>query len=255
LGILIAVALMALVGSPVYGQTGADPARPQELSGKEKERISGVDLFDMHPQKDRFRIIHGKGKGEAIAMRLEPYAEPGNKWRLVFADLYRLMLVKAPDGAVNIEQLEICRKDRKITFSPSFPLLPAQLVAGKKIRTSGTMKLKGLGDNKEAKSGRYTHVVKSLSRTELDTPAGTRAGYLLEYTCRIELPYSRIRIDLETGFDGRKRLVYWREQTTVEKFGLFSETSFRTLAAAPKKPAEKPGPPSAPDGGEELNPE
>lgn len=253
MGILLTAALLSASEIPVYGQTERMLSRPQDLAGKEKERISGVDLFDMQPQKDRFRIIHGKGKGEMIAMRLEPYAESAKKWRLVFGNLYRLTLVETPDGAVDVHQLEICRKDRKITFSPSFPLLPVQLVAGKTIRTAGTMQLASLDDESKTKSGQYTHVIKSLSRTELDTPAGARSGYLLEYACRIELAYSRIRIDLETGFDGERRLVYWREQTTVEKFGLFSETSFRTLAVAAKKHADTPMPSSAAD--EAANPE
>ncbi|MFO7839647.1 MAG: hypothetical protein R6X08_09140 [Desulfosalsimonadaceae bacterium] len=241
--LLLAAALAAACAAQICAQTGEDPFAPQQLADKEKERMSGVHLFDMRPQKARFRIIHGKDEGERVAMRLEPFSDSGNKWRLAFSGLYRLSLTKAPEGAVKVQQLKICRKDRKINFSPSFPLLPAQLVAGEKTRTSGTIKITGPDNGSETKSGKYTHVVKSLSRTKLDTPAGPRTGYLLEYTCSIELPYSSIRIDLEAGFDIDKRLAYWREQTTIEKLGLFSKTSFRTLAVTGEKSEDKPAPP------------
>ncbi len=69
-----------------------------------------------------------------------------------------------------------------------------------------------------------------MSRTTFDTPAGPIKGHLLEYAFEIDLAYSNILLDPENGWPENRQLVYWRTKTTVEKLGLFGETTFRSLS-------------------------
>ncbi|MDZ7832494.1 MAG: hypothetical protein U5L07_12145 [Desulfobacterales bacterium] len=73
-------------------------------------------------------------------------------------------------------------------------------------------------------------MIKELSRTTFDIPAGPIKGYLLAYAFAIDLAYSKILLDLENGWSKNPQLAYWRTKTTVEKLGLFGETAFRSLS-------------------------
>ena|SRR6056297_1152210 len=79
-------------------------------------------------------------------------------------------------------------------------------------------------------SGKYRYEIKAPSHTAIDTPAGAREGYLLAYEFEIDFDYSHLRLNLETGWSKNRELVYWRTHTTVEKLGLFSETTLQAMA-------------------------
>ena len=99
----------------------------------------------------------------------------------------------------------------------------AGLQTGYKIYSRETGKLK--------RSGRVTHVVKRVSRSQFDTPAGLLEGYYIELDHRMDMEYkSQLRLSLGLGFRLDERPVYGAGQYTVRKLGLFTET--KTAAAA-----------------------
>ncbi len=196
----------------------------------EKERLPAEEIVELAPQKACFQILQGKHEGKLVPMNLDCISEEENKWVLYFKDLYRLRIWLAPSSAVVVKKLEIFSNKKKIDFCPPFNLVPEEFVAGRKVRKSGKVSVFDMETGKKVDSGHYCQVINSLSRTTFDIPAGKKKGYLLEYEFYIDLSYSYIQIDLETGWSMEKRPVYWRTKTTLKKFGIFSETSIHCLA-------------------------
>ncbi len=212
------------------GSTGSE-AEPESggSSTREKERLDAESLIHLAPRKACFEVLRGEKKGRPVVMELRAVTEKEDQWHLTFEGLYRLNLARSADGAVQVRFLEMLEDDRRLCFYPPFELIPARFVAGQKTRNKGEIRIENLETGKQTNCGKYHHTIEALSRTALATPAGPKTGYLLEYESRIRLPYSSIQMDLETGWSGNRELVYWRSQTTVEKLGLFSETTFRAL--------------------------
>ena len=81
------------------------------------------------------------------------------------------------------------------------------------------------------RSGRVTHLVKRISRSQFDTPAGLLEGYYVELDHRMDMEYkSQLRLSLGLGFRLDEGPVYGAGQYTVRKLGLFTES--KTAAAA-----------------------
>ncbi|MBS3759676.1 MAG: hypothetical protein KGY61_13555 [Desulfobacterales bacterium] len=209
--------------------TGAEPKNPK--SGyPEEQGMSAEKLVSLDARKASFKVTRGKGEGKVIAMTLEPIDDRQNLYILEFKDLYRLHIFQAPDGAVYVKRLEIFEKNKRIAYRPHLELVPSQIAAEETIRTTGRAKIYNTETGEKANAGTYCYVFKGLTRTTFDTPAGSIRGYLFEYAFRINLGYSEVMIDMENGWSENRKLIYWRTKTTVEKLGMFGETTFRSLA-------------------------
>lgn len=235
-GLIFGICLIFLA----CGASAGSEAEPESrgASTREKERLNAEALIKLAPRKACFEVLQGENKDRPVPMELRAANEKEDQWRLSFEGLYRLGLTRSAKGAVQVRYLEMLEDDKRLCFSPPFELIPARFVAGEQVQNNGEIRIENLETGRQTDSGKYCHIIKALSRTTLATPAGPKTGYLLEYESRINLSYSNIHLDLETGWSGNRELVYWRSQTTVEKLGLFSETTFRALGVTNSEACE-----------------
>ena len=218
--------LVAPGGSALAGDTETQP----ESGSEPAERLSADQLVELKDRKASFKIVQGKDSGQCVTMTLKAPAASRDAWQLNFEGICRLSLRRTPEGGLRVGRMEMLKDKKRLFFHPPFELIPPFFTPGKQIQRTGTADIENMETGKLTNSGSYCHEIQALSRTTLDTPAGPIEGYLLEYEFRVDLDYSDLQLNLETGWSKNRRLVYWRTQTTIEKLGLFSETKLRVLA-------------------------
>jgi len=193
--------------------------------------INSRELIPLASWQKQFKITDGKDRGRVVPLISQPDLADDKRWQLIFGDYASILLVKSPGGALMIERLDFFQSRSFIVYEPALPVLPsdvdvigsAGLQTGYKMYSRETGKLK--------RSGRVTHVVKRISRSQFDTPAGLLEGYYIELDHRMDMEYkSQLRLSLGLGFRLDEGPIYGAGQYTVRKLGLFTET--KTAAAA-----------------------
>lgn len=234
--ILIAAGIGLALLAP-FRIAAAEASSPEfEGSQNKQKKLSAKSLASLQPERSVFKVIRGKGKGRRIKMTMEPLPDAEGRYRLTFEGLYRLYISRKPDGSVHGSCLELIEKNKRIRFKPDLELIPSTMATDQRIRATGCAALYDLESGEETNTGSYLYVIEGLSRTTLETPAGTIKGHLFEYSFQIDLKYSKVILDLENGWSENRKLVYWRTKTKVEKLGLFGETTFRSMALLKKEP-------------------
>ena len=196
------------------------------------ERLSADQLVELKERKANFKILQGKDSGQCVTMTLKAPTASRDAWQLSFEGICRLFLRQTSEGGLHVRRMEMLKDKRRLFFHPPFELIPEFFTPGRQIQSTGTADIENMETGKLTNSGSYCHEIQALTRTTLDTPSGPKEGYLLEYEFHVDLDYSDLELNLETGWSKDRRLVYWRTQTTIEKLGLFSETKLRALAIA-----------------------
>jgi hypothetical protein len=198
--------------------------------------ISARKLIPLANWQKQFKITEGKDRGRTVPLISQPDLADDNRWQLVFGDYASILLVKNPDSVLMIERLDLFQGRSYIVYEPALPVLPSDvnlaasltgLQTGYKMYSRETGKLK--------RSGRVTHLVKRISRSQFDTPAGLLDGYYIELDHRMDMEYkSQLRLSLGLGFRLDEGPVYGSGQYTVRKLGLFTETKTAAAALAKK---------------------
>jgi hypothetical protein len=197
--------------------------------------ISARKLIPLASWQKQFKITEGKDRGRTVALISQPDLADDNRWQLVFGDYASILLVKNPGGVLMIERLDLFQGRSYIVYEPALPVLPGDansvdstgLQTGYKMYSRETGKLK--------RSGRVTHLVKRISRSQFDTPAGLIDGYYVELDHRMDMEYkSQLRLSLGLGFHLDEGPVYGSGRYTVKKLGLFTETKTAAAALAKK---------------------
>lgn len=209
---------------------GGGELKNPEPGCSEKQGMPAEKLVSLDAREATFKICRGKDEGKVIPMTLEPTADSQNEYVLEFEGLYRLDIFQATDGAVYIKRLNLFEQNKQISYLPDLTLIPSQIAAEETIRTTGRAKIYNTETGEKTNTGNYCYVFKEVTRTTFDTPAGSIKGYLFEYAFRMDLEHSKVTIDMENGWSENRKLIYWRTKTTVEKLGIFGETTFRSLA-------------------------
>jgi hypothetical protein len=80
------------------------------------------------------------------------------------------------------------------------------------------------------RAGNATHLVKQISHSRFDTPAGIIDGYNIAVDHRMDMPLAKLQITLGLGCRPDEGPVYGSGEYTLTKLGLFTET--KTVAAA-----------------------
>jgi hypothetical protein len=200
----------------------------------QSREIVARELISLASWQKQFKITEGKDRGKIVPLISQPDGADDKRWQLVFGDYAGILLVKNPGGALMVERLDLFQSRSYIVYEPALPVLPsdvnsvgsAGLQTGYKMYSRETGKLK--------RSGRVTHFVKRISRSQFDTPVGLIDGYYIELDHRMDMEYkSQLRLSLGLGFHLDEGPVYGSGQYTVRKLGLFTET--KTAAAALSK--------------------
>jgi hypothetical protein len=231
--ILSFVLAVAALLAPAYAQS---PVSAQKNSPDTQKGMAANKLISLKPGQSSFEITQGKGEGRRIKMSIRQLPDSEKQYTLTFKSLYRLYLTRDADGSVHGRCLELTEKNKRITFDPALELVPSVIAVDHQIRATGSATLYDMDSGEQTNSGSYFYMLKGLSRTTFDTPAGPINGHLFEYCFEVDLGLSNVMLDLENGWSRERQLVYWRTKTTVEKLGLFGETTFRSLALSKHQP-------------------
>jgi hypothetical protein len=197
--------------------------------------ISAKELIPLASWQKQFKITEGKDRGRTVSLISQPDLVDDKRWQLVFGDYASILLRKNPSGVLMIERLDLFQGRSYIVYEPALPVLPGDVnsVDSTGLQTGYNMYSRDTGKLK--RSGRVTHLVKRISRSQFDTPAGLIEGYYIELDHRMDMEYkSQLRLSLGLGFRLDEGPVYGSGRYTVKKLGLFTETKTAAAALAKK---------------------
>ena len=129
--------------------------------------INSRELIPLASWQRQFKITEGKDRGRVVPLISQPDPADDKRWQLIFGDYAGILLVKSPGGALMIERLDLFQSRSYIVYELALPVLPSDvnvsvgftgLQTGYKMYSRDTGKLK--------RSGRVTHLVKRISRSQ-----------------------------------------------------------------------------------------
>jgi hypothetical protein len=203
----------------------ARPLPPQEVTVKE--------LIPLASWQKQFKITAGKDRGKLVPLTSQPDITDQRKSKLVFGDYAAIVLARDPSGALMMERLDLLKGHSYIVYQPALPVLPREIKSTGFIMRETGYKMYSLDTGKLKRAGRVTHLVKRVSHSQFDTPAGLIDGYYIEIDHRMAMEYySELHITLGLGCRLDEGPVYGSGQYTVTKLGLFTETKAAAAAIA-----------------------
>ncbi len=194
------------------------------------EAITPEDVFVFEPYSRPFLAIEGEQAGDWIAVTLARHEDANGVWVLTIDGVSRFYLANAADGDVVITRMDQIDSDKAVVYSPPLVLLPSRLEAGTSFRQSGKADVYSLESGEQTETGTYSHELTHVSRTTLKIPAGRLSGYLLDYHHRVEVPLAVLDLSCDIAFVPNVGLAYIRQKTTLEKMGMFGDTTVRGFA-------------------------
>lgn len=192
--------------------------------------ISSTELIPLVSWRKQFKITEGKDRGKVVPLISQPDLGDEKRWKLVFGDYAGMLLVKSPKGELTMERLDLFKSRSYVVYEPALPVLPADGGLAGPIRFQTGYRMYSLDTGKLKRTGKVTHVVKRISQSRFDTPAGAIDGYYVEISHRMDMEYkSTLYLSLGLGCRLDEGPVYGSGRYTVKKLGLFTET--KTAAA------------------------
>ena len=186
-----------------------------------------IPLARWHKQ---FKITEGKDRGKMVPLIL--HHDPANeqRWKLIFGNYAGIVMGSDSGGALVMERLDLFKSRSYIVYEPGLPILPRGITSGASTPRQASFKMYDVETGKLKRTGRATHLVKHISHSRFDTPAGPIDGYYIEIEHRMDMPYAELYMTLGLGCRLDDGPVYGFGQYKLTKLGIFSET--KTAAAA-----------------------
>jgi hypothetical protein len=215
---------IAAVLTAAFGLMGIAPQPARDISLKQ--------LIPLASSEKEFKIIDGKDRGKMVPLIFQADPADGKRWKLIFGDYGRIFLVSGPGGALVMDRLELFASKRYIVYDPPLPVLPADINSTGFTQRQTGYKMYNAETGKLRRSGRVTHLVKRVSNSLFDTPAGRLDGYYIEIEHKMGMEYySELLLTVGLGCRLDEGLVYGTAQYKLKKLGgVLTET--RTAAAA-----------------------
>jgi hypothetical protein len=191
------------------------------------------DLIPLVSWQKQFKITEGKDRGRVVPLISQPDPADEKRSTLVFGDYAGILLVKNPNGALMMERLDLFKSRSYVVYEPALPVLPGNVNLSGSSRLQTGYKMYSRETGKLKRAGRVTHLVKQISHSQFDTPAGLIDGYYIEIDHRMDMEYNsnlRLTIGLGCGLD--EGPVYGSGHYTLTKLGLFTETKTATAGLA-----------------------
>lgn len=218
----------AIVLNLVIGFTGAALVLAQ-LRTPAAGEIELAELMPLARWQKQFKITEGKDQGKLVPLVFENDPAREQRWRLMFGDYASVIMRKDSTVGLVMERLDLPRSRSYIVYEPALPMLPRDVGAAFSIRRHANFKMYDSQDGKLKRTGRVTHVVKQISYSQFDTPAGLIDGYNVDIEHGMQMQYARLNIALRLGCRIDDGPVYGAGRYTLRRLGLFSET--RSAAA------------------------
>lgn len=203
--------LILAVFSAAFGLLGiAPPAR----------EVSVKQLIPLASSQREFKIIDGKDRGKMVPFIFQADPADGKRWKLIFGDYGRIFLVSGPGGALMMERMELFKSKSVIVYEPALAvLLPGEAASPAVERETG-YKMYRADTGKLRRSGRVTHLVKRVSNSLLETPAGRLDGYYIEIEHKMGMEYySELLLNVGLGCRLEEGIIYGSVESKLKKLG------------------------------------
>jgi hypothetical protein len=218
------VLALAIGVSPLAFASLVRPLPPQS-------EVTIKKLIPLASWQKQFKITEGKDQGKVVPLTSQPDLADDKRWKLIFGNYAGVRLVRDSTGALMMERLDLFNSRSYIVYEPALPVLPSDIASGGFIRRQTGYKMYSVETGKLRRTGRVTHLVKRISDSQFNTPAGVIDGYYIEIDHRMDMEYySQLHLTLGLGCRLDEGPVYGAGQYRLVKLGLFSET--KTAAAA-----------------------
>lgn len=233
-GLLLQLADRSMEQPPVE-QSTQRLAHAAEDSPAENERLASKALLPLNRSSKNFQSLRTESDIEGdVRMTLRGADGSDDRWLLSFEGLYEMHLSRREDGAVVCGRLDILEENKSVRYEPPVRLIPATVRAAESVTTRGRASVHALDTGEQTRSGNYEHTLVRVSMSDVSLPVGTIRCTLAEFDHSVDFTWGSLAIDLTLGTTEERGegLVYWRAVQTIEKLGLFGETTVRELGAA-----------------------
>jgi hypothetical protein len=221
----ILLALIAYVSTPALAGTSIPVPRHKEIN---LEHLIPLSTWDK-----QFKITDGKDRGKTVPLTFHRDLAREGRWNLVFGDYAGIRIQSTAEEGLAMERLDLLKSRTYIVYEPALPILTTDITSGGALRREANFKMFDLVTGKLKRTGRVTHLVKQVSPSRFDTPAGLIDGYYIEIDHRMDMPYAQLHMALGLGCRLDDGPVFGSGHYTLTKLGIFTET--KTAAAALSK--------------------
>ena len=197
---------------------------PREVTIKE--------LMPLAKWQKQFKITEGKDRGKLVPLIFRQDPANDQRWNLIFGDYAGILMTSDSSGGLAMERLDLFKSHSFIVYEPALPILPRDLTSGASLRRQASFKMFDVETGRLKRTGRATHLVKQVSHSRFDTPAGSIDGYYIEIEHGMDMQFAQLNLKLGLGCRLDDGLVYGAGQYTLRKLGLFSETKATAAALA-----------------------
>jgi hypothetical protein len=216
----IVLILTAVLCATVFGPATWAVAPPYGVTVRE--------LIPLANWQKQFKITDGKDQGRLVPLTFQSGTREG--WRLNFGDYAGVHLRNDTTGALVMDRLDLFKSRSFIVYEPALPILARDIASGVSILRQANFKMYDRDTGKLKRTGHASHLVKQVSRSQFETPAGLIEGYYIEIEHRMDMQFAQLNMSLGLGCRLDEGPVYGTGRYTLRKLGLFSET--KTAAAA-----------------------
>ena len=194
--------------------------------------ITVKDLIPLARSQKEFKIIDGKDRGKMVPVTLQADPKDDKRWQLTFGEYGRIFLLSGPGGALMMERMDLFHGKSYIVYDPALPiLLPGEGNGASSTQRETGYRMYRADTGVMKRAGRVTHVIKRVSRSQFDTPAGRLDGYHIELEHKMDMEYhSELLLTVGLGCRLDEGLVYGSAHYKLKKLGgILTET--KTVAA------------------------
>jgi hypothetical protein len=186
------------------------------------------ELIPLANWQKQFKITDGRDQGKLVPLTFRSGTREG--WSLNFGDYAGVHLRNDTTGALMMERLDLFKSRSFIIYEPALPILTRDIDSGVSILRQANFKMYDRDTGKLKRTGQASHLVKRVSRSQFETPAGLIDGYYIEIEHRMDMQFAQLHMSLGLGCRLDEGPVYGSGRYTLRKLGLFTET--KTAAAA-----------------------
>ena len=217
----IGLTFIVSLGAMIFGHLAWALAPSYEITIREL-----IPLADWQKQ---FKITDGRDRGKVVPLTFHRGAGTKDGWRLDFGDYAGIHLKNDAGGSLMMERLDLIKSRSFIVYEPALPIFARDIASGVAVPRQANFKMYDRETGRLKRIGRATHVVKRVSLSQFETPAGLIDGYYLEIDHRMDMQYAQLHMSLGLGCRLDEGPVYGVGRYTLTKLGLFTET--KTAAA------------------------
>jgi hypothetical protein len=217
----IGLTFIVSLGAMIFGHLAWALAPSYEITIREL-----IPLADWQKQ---FKITDGRDRGKVVPLTFHRGAGTKDGWRLDFGDYAGIYLKNDAGGSLMMERLDLIKSRSFIVYEPALPIFARDVASGVAVPRQANFKMYDRETGRLKRIGRATHVVRRVSLSQFETPAGLIDGYYLEINHRMDMQYAQLHMSLGLGCRLDEGPVYGVGRYTLTKLGLFTET--KTAAA------------------------